>query len=132
MRIVTQEELDAAELTSPTSRWKSLFNCDACEDLNYEYLGCSTLCVQAVGDAFRWYWHGVTGERPTPESILTDFDPSAAVQWGRCLAGHKWLENPTASHYAREVHARHAILAAAINGEYDEDAERARLVAVPA
>lgn len=133
MRIVTQEELDAVKphlrlpdmLSYTTARY-----CAACE--THARSICNAQCVLADGED--WFWHGIEGEHPTPESIhqLDPFNCTNRRYW-TCSNGHDWFGcEGGCDEYLRRVHARAATLAAAINGDYDEDAERARLVAVPA
>lgn len=128
MRIVTQEELDGAELIAQFDYWTQQTRADAdcCKPKLARITGCTSECVHAEGED--WTWHGLKGERPTPESILVNVRNDSTFVMS-CAHGD-WGVGSDYLTYRERVHARAATIEAAVNATFDEATERARLMPV--
>lgn len=127
MRIIPQEELDAAERKSCFEHWLGFRNCHACLNAHIRFYGCSVECSMAHGSD--WFWHGTT--EPNQETVLfvTLGEGKERHLATGCPLGHTWTHTPRATEYMLAFHNRAATIQQAL-GEFDEEAERARLMPV--
>lgn len=131
MRIIPQEELDAAEVFPMRVEWRRKGASKCCIAFLSEVTGCSAdNCVIAQEAGGRgWQWHGTRGESPSPETIW-DEDTYNIISLGDCpKCVNTWFVDSQFHAYRQAVHNRAATIQQAL-GEFDEEAERARLMPV--
>lgn len=95
-----------------------------CVDYIMQYLGCTDTCAH-TDSPDTWAWHGSLDDLPTPETVLRYGPEPIEIH---CHRGHLATTSEQLNDYFSRVHAmmRGELLPA----EFDEEAERARLVAV--
>ena len=126
MRIIPQEELDAAPRKQQFGIWRYFYQCDVCVDFWRALTPCTSDCITAVGDT--WWWHGTSAdEQPSQESICRN--RAAYDRYANCPEGHRWGVIDADEDYVLRVHARAATMQQAL-GDFDEERERARLMPV--
>lgn len=130
-REVLLMELGEYDAPMPYAEWLRVHphakKCCTRHNMNTEKCDSRT-CAHACADDGSWLWHGAIGDVPTPETIFIYREDSPIIYTSCSVCGRNWHKSEWGSNYFARVHAmmRGELLPA----EFDEEAERARLVAV--